>query len=139
MKRNTVRTFIIAVPIILLSIGLKLAQGEGRLLYISSEGPAYMKASFYRFGDTKERKVGMNPGDSLLIDWREEEKSGSLSLEIRDPSGVVIETLASPASGYLLTARGKGNHRLKVIGEKARGSFAVSWEYLPAAGGSASP
>ncbi len=126
------KTFLIAVPIIILSIGIKLIQGDGRLLYVSSEDSSSMQASFYRFSDSKERKIGLKPEDRLLIDWEEEEKSGSLYLEIHDPSGVLVETLVEPVSGHLLKGGQKGNYKLKVIGDKARGSFSLSWTYLPA-------
>jgi hypothetical protein len=132
MNRNILKTFLIAIPIIILSVGLKLVQDDGRLLYVSSEDSASMQATFYRFSDSKERKIGLNPKDRLLIDWEEEEKSGSLILEIYDPAGVLVETLTEPRSGHLLKGGQKGNYKLKVIGEKARGSFSLSWTYLPA-------
>jgi hypothetical protein len=132
MNRNILKTFLIAVPIIILSIGLKLVQGDGRLLYVSSEDSSSMQASFYRFSDSKERKIGLKPEDRLLIDWEEEEKSGSLSQEIYDPTGVLVETLTETSSGYLLKGGQKGNYKLKVAGDRARGSFSLSWTYLPA-------
>lgn len=132
MNKKNLKTIIIAVPILVIAIGLKLLQGDGRLLYMSSDRPAAMQARFFRFSDEKERKVGLSPGDELIIRWEETEKAGSLRLEISDPEGKLIKRIDKGPAEYRCIAAQKGNYRLMVVGEKARGSFSVSWDYIQA-------
>ncbi|WP_020611072.1 hypothetical protein [Sediminispirochaeta bajacaliforniensis] len=132
MNKKNLKTIIIAVPILVIAIGLKLLQGDGRLLYMSSDRPAAMQARFYRFSDEKERKVGLSPGDELIIRWEETEKAGSLRLEISDPEGKLIKRIDKGPAEYRCIAAQKGNYRLMAVGEKARGSFSVSWDYIQA-------
>jgi len=132
MNKKNLKTIIIAIPVLVIVIGLKLLQGDGRFLYMSSDRPATMQARFYRFSDEKERKVGLLPGDELMIRWEEMEKAGTLRLEIFDPEGKLIKRIDNGPAEYRCIATQKGNYRLLVVGEKARGSFSVSWDYIQA-------
>lgn len=134
-RMNVIRTILIAVPIIAASLFFKLASGEGKLLYFAKEDPSSIKASFLRFTDTKSRKIGLKPGDRLIIQWDEEEKRGSLHLEIRDPEGFTLKTLTHSEDDYQFIADTKGNYQLYIVGEGAQGSFDLRWDYHKAEAG----
>ncbi len=129
-RMNVIRTILIAIPIIAMALFFKIASGGGKLLYFSKEAPSFMRATFFRFDDTKSRKVGLKPGDQLILSWEEVEEQGSLRLEIRDPDKVVLETLNDSVEDYAFTADRKGNYQLFIVGERARGSFSLRWDYI---------
>lgn len=130
MNSKKKKTLLLAIPLLALALLIKVASGEGRLLYVSREDDQAMSARFLLFDGEKERKIGLHRGDSLEIEYREIEKSGNLELLVFDPSDHLLQRIPGDA-GYTITAGEKGNYLMKVAGDSARGAFSLRWRYIP--------
>jgi len=125
-KADLKRILLIGIPLLLLAVGVKTLDDEARVLWFERNGTDFTQARFYLFSGTKERVFDVESGDSVHIRWSRELNRGSLSIDVTPPAeGPVTTCIESRDIDFVVPVDGRV--RVKVTGEKARGSYEVRW------------
>jgi len=125
-KADIKRILLIGIPMLLLAIGVKLLDDEGRILWFERNGTEYTRARFYLFSGEKDRAFRVEPGNDIVIEWVPELEKGNLQLSVKRPSDSP-PMFTEKKDTFEFTAEEKGQVKLKVTGEDARGKFEVRW------------
>lgn len=127
-KFDLKRTLLFGIPLLLLAVGAKILDNEGRFLWFERNGTDYSRASFYLFTGEKHRSFDVDRGERVYLTWKAESEEGSLELVVQLPDDEsVLRYSDSQEIEYHFDK--KGRVRLTVIGNEARkGKFEVSWE-----------
>ncbi len=117
---------------LLLAIGMKMLDNEARLLWFERNGTNYTRARFYLFSGEKDRAFSVKENDDVLIEWDPHLKKGRLVLIVEAPGGVPGSSSdgklrADAPENFSFSAQDKGQVKLHVKGDEARGSFEVRW------------
>ncbi len=125
-KPDIKRLFLIGIPMLLAAIFLKTLDDEARILWFENNTPTHTDARFFRFSGEKERKVKVEAGMKLQVEWEAEVKNGELRADIMN-DGERTAALRGAADRWRTRAEDTRSYRLVVRGEEARGSFTISW------------
>lgn len=129
MKKKTdfKRILLYGIPLLLLAVGVKMLDNEARILWFERNGTESTYARFYLFSGEKERAFDVGEGDHIRVTWEYQLKQGSLILELHPPGEVPSRTFVKPQLIDFVSPV-DGRVKLKVIGQRARGNFSLSWE-----------
>ncbi len=125
-KADLKRILLIGIPLLLLAVGVKTLDDEARVLWFERNGTDFTRARFYLFSGTKERAFDVESGDRVGIQWNMDLERGRLFLEVEPPGDGSVTTCSEPRE-IEFVAPVDGRVRVKVTGEKARGSYEVRW------------
>ncbi|HDQ13325.1 MAG TPA: hypothetical protein ENN41_00725 [Sediminispirochaeta sp.] len=124
-KADLKRLFLIGIPLLILAIGMKLLDDEGRLLWFEENGVDYSSASFFYFSGEKQRSFRIEPGEEARLIWSWELEEGDLELRVELPGDGERRIFQQPGELLLVSPEG-GQLDLVVRGAAARrGSFEV--------------
>lgn len=123
-KADIKRILLIGIPMLLLAIGMKMLDDEARILWFERNGTNYTRAQFYLFSGEKERAFSVKEDEEVCIEWEPELKKGRLLLSVDTLAESIV---AERADTFTFSAPEKGQIKLHVKGEEARGSFEVRW------------
>lgn len=94
----------------------------------SSDSSSRMKMSYKYFQGTKTREISLNKTEVLTINYKNSVTKGTLTLMVLDAKGNVLKLLNSNNSGKEnITVAENEKIRIKAEGDKACGSYEVSW------------
>jgi hypothetical protein len=102
-----------------------------RIGYVSRNSESRMSASFGLMSASKTKDVALESGEKMNLEFKAENKKGTLSLTVTGPDGVsYTDTVVGPASvtqSGVVEAQKAGTYTVKVTGQDANGRFDVSW------------
>jgi len=125
-KADIKRILLIGIPMLVLAIGVKMLDEEGRILWFERNGTEFTRARFYLFSGEKDRAFRVKPSEDVVIEWIPELEKGSLQLSVKRPSDAP-RVFTEKRDTYEFTVKERGQVKLKVTGEDARGKFEVRW------------
>lgn len=98
------------------------------VMSVSSDSSNSMKMSYKYFQGARTREISLKKGEVLTINYKSSVTKGSMTLKVLDASGNTIKLLDSNSSGKeTITAEENQKIRIRAFGDKASGSYEVSW------------
>jgi hypothetical protein len=95
---------------------------------VGSNGPNHAQESYHYLNGTKTIDINTSVGQTIGVTYDSTVKSGSLSLQIMDPSKTAVSNLAAGTSGTTeINSSNGGVYQLVITGTKTQGSYDVSW------------
>jgi hypothetical protein len=99
--------------------------------YVVTSLPGLIRASFQTFDLEESQPVGMQAGQTIDIQYKAELTKGHVIFQLLDPDGEVVweKSVGEDISEQVtLNAEKTGRYRVNVVGEKAGGSYEITWE-----------
>lgn len=127
-----VRRILLATALVMLACVLVgCGQSNIRFGWVETSSPGHVKATYSEFSGTETRKVAVEPGKTLFVEYDAEVDQGDLLLEVDDPYGEPVwcvslckdcgETRALPVNSA-------GCYTISVQGRAAEGGFDLKWQ-----------
>ena len=99
-----------------------------RIGYRSSAMGNKMSAKFILLSGTNTKYIKLTEGDVVSFQYELKAEKGELTVTLIAPSGdTVFEVEASSKGEETAVISESGRHTLKIRGQKARGSYNISW------------
>lgn len=115
----------------LLLAGCAGVQPEKRIQWVGTSRANEMVYSYGRFSGSEEGRVRLEAGQTVVLAYAAEVDAGTLALRVQSPSGAVLWEVTLQESvdeqQVELTAAEDGAHKILVVGDEAKGQFALSW------------
>jgi hypothetical protein len=89
------------------------------------------EASYQLFDGEERERIQLDAGDSFSLSYEVDVDDGALTIQFVDPDGDAIweETFMEDEEDVFdFTAKASGRYSLIVTGDKAEGSFDLSWD-----------
>jgi hypothetical protein len=133
MKTKNFRTSLLIILTSVTAILLVTACGqiEANRNYVVTSLPGLIRASFQTFDLEESQPVGMQAGQTIDIQYKAELTKGQVIFQLLDPDGEVVweKSVGEDISEQVtLNAEKTGRYRVNVVGEKAGGSYEITWE-----------
>jgi hypothetical protein len=99
--------------------------------YSEISSPSSKELSYQTFTGVTGAQVGLEQGDTLLLDYDAEVTKGELKLEIQNPDQEIVwDTTLEETSNSLIQyqARQNGSYTILIEGDDTGGSLDISWE-----------
>jgi hypothetical protein len=126
-KADIKRLLLIGIPMLLAAIFLSTLDDEARILWFEDNTPTRTSARFFLFSGEKERMVRVKEERELRVEWESELKRGELYADIIE-DGEPVASLRGARDRWSVDTEQNRSYRFIIRGERARGSFAISWE-----------
>jgi hypothetical protein len=95
---------------------------------VGSNGPNHAQESYHYFNGTNTFGISTSAGKTIDCTYSSAVKSGTLSIQILDPSKTAVSNLTAGTSGTTEINSGNGGvYQLVITGTKTEGSYNVSW------------
>ena len=139
-RRFVLIVIVLAALALTIEAGVQVATHDGsrRVLWSGTDVPGHIGARFRFFDGSTSRAVRAEAGERLVLDYRLEPTTGTLTLAVRDRSDHVLwSRRADRASqgSVALALPASGRYRVAVTGARSRGSFDVRYRTVTAGGG----
>lgn len=116
------------ILLIALLASMTITGCSSKLLWIGNSGSDHIKANYKLFSGTEKKKISVNEGDTLVIDYVSDVNEGSLTLTLTDPEGNEAATLTADTEGTeRIGITESGRYTLWIKGKKTGGSFEINW------------
>ncbi len=99
------------------------------VLNIGSSAGNQMHYTYKLFTGTKTKKISVEKGKTIVIDYSSEVKKGELTLKVFDPDkNVVLELEKNKSENKELKVEKDGEYKFVITGKKADGNISVKWD-----------
>lgn len=132
MKRLKRKNFIIIGGIILvfaiiIFIIIATMDKNMKIGFTGSKTSNEMTASFQYFNGTEDKKLNLAEGEKLSVAYELQVSKGVLTINILDEEGNILESRKDEKGIIELNAKSSQKYSIKIIGDKSKGSYAISW------------
>jgi hypothetical protein len=126
LKRNLIISLVVVILTMAVLTG---CDSNMSLLYVGSDTGDKISGSYKLFTGTKSKTINAEKGETIVIDYSSEVKSGELALKVLDPDKeIALELETNKAGTEEINAEKDGKYRLIITGNKTNGSFNVKWD-----------
>ncbi len=130
---------VLAIAGAVVTVGFAGGSGSGPNRFVFSSGfdrPAHIKHSYRTFVGLVRKEVTIEKGGALDVDYAATVTKGSLSIEVKDPTGNDLWRVNVPddqhTNGAKTVVAGQtGSYVIVVTGLETSGSFDLSWGVQP--------
>ena len=129
----------IAAVVVVVSVAGGFGSGPNRFVFSSGfDRPAHVKHDYRTFVGLVRRDVTVEEGQALDVTYGATVNKGSLSIEVKDPTGHDLWRVNVPDEQQTngtksLVAEQTGSYVIVITGLDTGGSFDVFWDVQPAA------
>lgn len=122
---------IIGVIVILVTILITVFLSMSKSLkvgFVTNTIKNGMSASFARFDGEETKKINLDQGDQLVISYELKTESGTLKIQIVDAENETVFSETGASGEFELLAEETQDYEIQVLGEKAKGSYLITWD-----------
>lgn len=99
-----------------------------KLMWSGNSGKDHIEAKYKKFTGTEKKRIRLEEGDTLVIDYQSEVDEGTLTLTVTDPEGNEVASLTADTEGTEnVDAPQSGKYTIWIMGDKTGGSFEIDW------------
>lgn len=126
MRKRNVLLAVVSVIIMALFSGCSSYSAR---MWSGNEYPGKFNASFKYFNGNKYYNMGVKESETLTVSYKSSIEEGDFKIKLYDTEKKLITELEKNSEGSKeFKVEKKGKYRIEIVGEKAKGSFDISWK-----------